>query len=80
MAIEQAINKHNIQYPASSTRVARWCVLDSLPDIELGELTDKGHINQKGVLKNRQEIVNLLYTAQISSGSVRLISQDGKVI
>lgn len=72
--IEQGIKRHNAQYPASSTRVARWCALESMPNAEFGEITDKGHINQKGVLKNRSAIVNLLFSSTQSSATVRVMT------
>jgi feruloyl-CoA synthase len=45
----------------SSTRVERAILLDAPPSIELQEITDKGSINQKAVLKNRAELVEDLY-------------------
>jgi len=45
----------------SSTRVERAILLDRPPSIEVQEITDKGTINQKAVLKNRSELVEDLY-------------------
>jgi feruloyl-CoA synthase len=45
----------------SSTRVERAVLLDRPPSIELQEITDKGTINQKAVLKNRGALVEDLY-------------------
>ena len=45
----------------SSTRVERVILLDSPPSIEVQEMTDKGSINQKAVLKNRAGMVEDLY-------------------
>jgi feruloyl-CoA synthase len=45
----------------SSTRVERAILLDTPPSIEAQEITDKGTINQKTVLKNRASLVEDLY-------------------
>jgi feruloyl-CoA synthase len=50
-------------FPAtgSSNRIARAVVLDEPPSLDAGEMTDKGSINQKAVLRRRHEIVERLY-------------------
>jgi len=45
----------------SATRVARALVLEQPPSIDLGEVTDKGSINQRAVLKHRAAAVERLY-------------------
>ena len=45
----------------SSNRIERIIILDRGPDIDKSEMTDKGSINQRAVLTNREEIVELLY-------------------
>lgn len=45
----------------SSNRIERIVILDRGPDIDKSEMTDKGSINQRAVLSNREEIVDLLY-------------------
>ena len=45
----------------SSTRVERATLLDVPPSLEVQEITDKGSINQKAVLKNRAGLVDDLY-------------------
>ena len=45
----------------SSTRLQRAVLLDRPPSIEVQEITDKGTINQKAVLKNRGTLVEDLY-------------------
>jgi len=49
----------------SSTRIERAVLLDKPPSIEVQEITDKGTINQKSVLKNRAELVEDLYQEPI---------------
>jgi feruloyl-CoA synthase len=45
----------------SSNRIARAILLEDPPSLDAGEMTDKGTINQKAVLKNRAAIVEELY-------------------
>ncbi len=45
----------------SATRVARALVLADPPSIDRGEVTDKGSINQRAVLKQRDAFVQQLY-------------------
>ncbi len=47
----------------SSTRVVRAIVLDSPPSIDQGEITDKGSVNQRAVLRHRSALVEQLYTS-----------------
>ncbi len=47
----------------SATRVARALLLVDLPNIDRGEITDKGSINQRAVLKQRDALVRSLYAA-----------------
>jgi feruloyl-CoA synthase len=47
----------------SATRVARGCVLREPPSIDRSEVTDKGSVNQRAVLKHRASRVEALYTA-----------------
>ena len=51
------------QASGSATRIARMSVLADPPSIDLGEVTDKGSINQRAVLQHRAALVEALYTA-----------------
>jgi feruloyl-CoA synthase len=55
----------------NSTRVERVLLLDDPPSMDLGELTEKGTVNQQAVLKNRATLVEEIY-----SGSARVIKID----
>jgi feruloyl-CoA synthase len=46
----------------SSNRVTRAILLDAPPSLDIGEITDKGSINQRAVLKARAALVEELYT------------------
>jgi feruloyl-CoA synthase len=45
-------------------RVERALFLTDPPSIDLGEITDKGYINQRAVLARRGEIVAQLYAGE----------------
>jgi len=45
----------------SSTRIARAMIMEVPPSIDASEITDKGSINQRAVLKNRVALVEKLY-------------------
>jgi feruloyl-CoA synthase len=45
----------------SSNRIARAAMLEEPPSLDAGEMTDKGSINQRAVLKNRAALVEQLY-------------------
>ncbi len=59
--VDKNLQKYNALYPASSTRVARFDFIDKPLSIDVGEITDKGYINQGGVLKFRQQQVEAMY-------------------
>ena len=52
---------HN-EMVGSASRIERLLVLGRPADLEAGEITDKGYVNQRQVLKNRAELMELLYT------------------
>src|SRR5262249_3044909 len=47
--------------PGSSTRVCRLLRLAEPPSMDVGEMTDKGSINQRAVLRHRCALVEALY-------------------
>jgi len=59
----------------SSTRVDRAMLMADPPSMDKGEMTDKGSINQRAVLKNRAALVDELYAVPLSS---RVIVAEGK--
>ncbi len=48
----------------SSTRIMKMIVMAEPPDLDKGEVTDKGSINQRAVLRNRPELVDALYAGR----------------
>ncbi len=51
----------------SSTRIARGILMADLPSMDKSEMTDKGSINQRAVLRNRASLVDELYGTPLSS-------------
>ena len=50
----------------SANRIARALVVETLPSLDLGEVTDKGSLNQRAVLKHRHDLVAELYAPEPS--------------
>ena len=53
---------HNSRNPSSSTRIGRVLLLTEALDIDAGEITDKGYVNQRAVLERRHVLVEQLYS------------------
>jgi feruloyl-CoA synthase len=60
--------------PGSSTRIMRAILMPEPPSMDKGEMTDKGSINQRAVLRNRAALVDELYATPLSS---RIIAVEG---
>lgn len=56
----------------SSMRIARALLVAEPPTIDANEITDKGYINQRAVLKNRASLVKRLYAAPADPAVIRL--------
>jgi feruloyl-CoA synthase len=52
----------NEKSTGSSTRIPRFVIVTEPPSIDLGEITDKGSLNQRAVLKHRVDLVETLYS------------------
>jgi feruloyl-CoA synthase len=59
--ITARLKLHAEAHPASSTRVERVVLLEHPPQLDRGEITDKGSINQRAVLQHRESLVEDLY-------------------
>jgi feruloyl-CoA synthase len=62
---QQVLNTLAHSATGSATRVARLCLLSDPPSIDLGEVTDKGSINQRAVLKHRDAMVKALHEGSL---------------
>jgi feruloyl-CoA synthase len=54
----------------SAARVRRLLVLSRPADLDRGEITDKGYLNQRQVLRNRAALVDLLYAGPPAPGVI----------
>jgi feruloyl-CoA synthase len=59
--IHAQITAYNRDHPAGSTRIARALLLTEPLSLDAGEITDKGSVNQRGVLARRSALVEGLY-------------------
>ena len=59
--LRNGLAAHNSRNPGSSTRVRRVLLMTEPPQIDAGEITDKGYINQRAVLGRRDGLVSRLY-------------------
>ena len=58
----------------SSNRVTRLIVMAQAPSIDLGEVTDKGSINQRAVLEHRAGLVEKLYAEAPSADVIAAVT------
>jgi feruloyl-CoA synthase len=56
-----ALERHNAEHAGSSRRIGRALLLVDPPALDAGEITDKGYINQRAVLRQRAALVARLY-------------------
>jgi feruloyl-CoA synthase len=60
---EELVARLNEKATGSATFIARLRLLDVPPSLDLGEITDKGSINQRAVLQHRAPLVEAMYAA-----------------
>ena len=60
------------QSQGSSMRVVRLILMAEPPSMDKGEMTDKGSINQRSVLANRADLVELLYAEPVPEAVISL--------
>ena len=59
--IEAVLDELAREATGSASRVARALLMTEPPSIDLGEITDKGSVNQRAVLKHRDALVQALH-------------------
>ena len=64
---QNVLNGLAITSTGSASRVARMVLLSEPPSIDKGEVTDKGSINQRAVLKHRDSLVQALHAGTASN-------------
>jgi feruloyl-CoA synthase len=62
--LKTKLDEHAMRNPASTRCARRALVLPSPPSLDHGEITDKGSINQRAVLRHRSELVAQLFAEQ----------------
>ena len=60
-ALGRGLGRHNATAGGSSRRIGRALLVADPPSIDRGEITDKGYINQRAVLRNRPALVAKLH-------------------
>jgi feruloyl-CoA synthase len=63
-AFESRLEHYNRDHPGSSTAIDRAVLLERPPSLESGEITDKGSLNQRAVLRERDVVVDALYASK----------------
>ena len=64
---QEKLNMLSSTSTGSATRIARLILLEQPPSIDKGEITDKGSINQRAVLKHREELVQGLHNGSLTN-------------
>jgi feruloyl-CoA synthase len=59
--LKDAFEILNKNATGSSTRIEKYIIAVAPPNIDLGEITDKGSLNQRAVLKHRAELIDEMY-------------------
>lgn len=60
-AIEDKMALINESATGSSTFIKKWTIAFEPPSIDIGEITDKGSLNQRMVLRHRANLVQKLF-------------------
>jgi feruloyl-CoA synthase len=67
------LSTHAARHAGGSTRVQRAALLPTPPSLDAGEITDKGSINQRAVLRARAALVRDLYAAAPPAHVIRVL-------
>jgi len=71
----EALAAFSATQAGGSTRVVRALLMAEPPSIDAGEITDKGSINQKAVLRRRAASVDALYGAAPSASLIECVER-----
>ncbi|HEV3427661.1 MAG TPA: feruloyl-CoA synthase [Paraburkholderia sp.] len=69
----------NVSATGSATTIARLRLLAVPPSLDLGEVTDKGSINQRAVLQHREALVETMHAPDVEDPDV-LLSRPRSVV
>jgi feruloyl-CoA synthase len=70
--VHEIVSRWNAENPGSSTRVERIVLLSEPPDIDAGEITDKGYVNQRATLERRASLVVDLFSESPAKHVVKI--------
>ncbi|MDZ7934658.1 MAG: feruloyl-CoA synthase [Emticicia sp.] len=68
--VENWLVEFNKTSSGSSTVIKKYTIALEPPSIDLGEITDKGSLNQRAVLKHRADLVNEMYSPLFPDGGI----------
>jgi feruloyl-CoA synthase len=68
--IAEGLGAHNAANPGSSTQIRRAILMPEPPSLDVGEITDKGYVNQAVALGRRRAEVERLYADPPGAGVV----------
>jgi feruloyl-CoA synthase len=74
-ALARGLARLASDHGGSSMRIARALLVAEPPTIDANEITDKGYVNQRAVLKNRAALVERLYAVPPDSAVVQLTGE-----
>jgi len=69
-AVKAGLAAHNKAYPNAAARIARILLQPQEPRADLGEITEKGYINQSRTQALRSDQLDLLYAADAAAGKI----------
>lgn len=61
--LDKWLVEFNSHSTGSSTKIGKYIIAIEPPSIDLGEITDKGSLNQRAVLTHRKHLVDLMYVS-----------------
>jgi feruloyl-CoA synthase len=67
-ALRRALEDYNRKNPNAASRIARILLQTTQPQSDLGEITEKGYINQSRTQEIRADQISLLYAAEPAPG------------
>ncbi len=70
--VMEGVHLYNQKYPKTSSRVSRVLLQTKQPQDDLGEVTEKGYINQSKVQTLRRNEVEILYSPSDCSGMINV--------
>jgi feruloyl-CoA synthase len=70
--LSDRLREHARAHTASSVRVRRALVLPTAPSLDQGEITDKGSVNQRAVLRHRPDLIAELYRLDCADAVIQI--------